>query len=145
MHPLIRKPIVTVIYLRLCFILKKLSKDNTHASKSPISTRGTKRGTDALCSVSERKRYRFRFVVELVPTTARYLTNRQLSTRANSRPNESLGETNGKSRLIETTRDETKCWSRLEKTRRDETRLVSVSAASVPTNDLSWRYFVVFQ
>ena len=125
MHPLIRKPIVTVIYLRLCFILKKLSKDNTHASKSPISTRGTKGGTDALCSVSERKRYHFRFVVELDPTTARYLTNRQLSTRANSRPNESLGETlaetNGKSRLVETTRDETKCWSRLEKSRRDDT------------------------
>src|SRR3978361_735960 len=126
MHPLIPKPIVTVIYLRLCFILKKLSKDNTHASKSPISTRGTKGGTDALCSVSERKRYHFRFVVELDPSTARYLTNRQLSTRANSRPNESLGETlaetNGKSRLLQTTRDETKCWSRLAKTRRHDTR-----------------------
>src|SRR3978361_2242134 len=92
MHPLIRKPIVTVIYLRLCFILKKLSKDNTHASKSPISTRGTKGGPDALCSVSERKRYHFRFDVELDPTTARYLTNRQLSTRANSRPNETKRE-----------------------------------------------------
>src|SRR3978361_2000705 len=107
MHPLIRKPIVTVIYLRLCFILKKLSKDNTHASKSPISTRGTKGGTDALCSVSERKRCcHFRFVVELDPTTARYLTNRQLSTRANSRPKENLAEdlpeTTGKSRLYQT-------------------------------------------
>src|SRR3978361_235604 len=87
MHPLIRKPIVTVIYLRLCFILKKLSKDNTHASKSPISTRGTKGGTDALCSVSERKRYHFRYVVELDPTTARYLTNRQIRTSHTSRPN----------------------------------------------------------
>src|SRR3978361_318491 len=125
MHPLIRKPIVTVIYLRLCFILKKLSKDNTHASKSPISTRGTKGGTDALCSVSERKRYHFRFVVELDPTTAaRYLTNRQLSTRANSRPNESLGETlaetNGKSRRDHTRRDQM-----LVSSRKVETRLVS--------------------
>src|SRR3978361_816440 len=98
MHPLIRKPIVTVIYLRLCFILKKLSKDNTHASKSPISIRGTKGGTDALCSVSERKHYHFRFVVELDPTTARYLTNRQIAKY---------------SRKLETKRDQTRVSARL--------------------------------
>ena len=125
MHPLIRKPIVTVIYLRLCFILKKLSKDNTHASKSPISTRGTKGGTDALCSVSERKRYHFRFVVELDPTTARYLTNRQLSTRANSRPNETKRESRRDSR-----RDQRKVSSRRDHTRRDQ---MLVSSRKVET------------